>query len=98
SLCCVVLEIESQPGFSTRLDTGEDIAKSAGEPCRFLTEAGCGIYAVRPLVCRRFACDWLLGRQGLVWEVTPDQAGYLVLGGSKFHGEALPRKRAAGSN
>ncbi len=65
SLCCTALEIESQPGYSTRLDNGEDVAKAAGEACRFLSAQGCQIYSVRPIVCREFACDWLLGKKGL---------------------------------
>jgi hypothetical protein len=59
SACCTFLRIDSRPGFSTRFDTGEDIAKAAGEPCRYLGPQGCSIYEVRPIVCRRFRCRWL---------------------------------------
>lgn len=63
--CCTYLRIESQPGYTTRYDNGEDVAKPAGERCRFLSAEGCSIYDVRPQVCRKFACDWLQGRKGL---------------------------------
>lgn len=82
--CCVALRIDSKPGFSTRLDTGEDIAKPAGEPCRFLTVAGCGIYDVRPLVCRRFKCDWLNYRDGLGDNESPFLVGYIRAKGNVF--------------
>lgn len=62
--CCTWLRIDSKIGYSTRLDTGEDIAKPAGQACVHLTPKGCGIYDVRPVVCRRFLCDWRLGKQG----------------------------------
>jgi hypothetical protein len=61
ALCCTHLEIESEPGYSTLLSNGLDIAKPKGQKCRFLGPGGCTVYEVRPLVCREFACDWLLG-------------------------------------
>lgn len=80
--CCTLLRIDPEPGFSTRFDTGEDIAKKAGIKCRFLTAEGCGIYEVRPLVCRTFKCDYLKGRKGFL---APTIVGYFGLRGSKFY-------------
>jgi len=79
-----VLRIDSEPGFSTRFDTGEDIAKEAGVPCRFLTSRGCGIYAVRPVVCRSFKCDWLQGRQGFRAEDHPLKIRQFSIRGEAF--------------
>jgi len=78
------LRIDSQPGFSTRLDNNDDIAKKAGEPCRFLAEHGCGIYEVRPLVCRRFRCDWLKNRKGFEFKDSPLKTGFFSLKGTIF--------------
>lgn len=82
--CCTALRIDAQPGFSTRLDTGEDISKEAGEACRFLGNGQCGIYEVRPLVCRRFKCDWLEHRRGFSKEDAPLKVGYLSVRGTLF--------------
>lgn len=82
--CCTALRIDSRPGFSTRLDTGEDISKLAGQPCRFLGDGQCGIYEVRPLVCRRFKCDWLEYRKGFSEEDAPPKAGYVGVRGTLF--------------
>lgn len=47
SLCCKVLEIP-------------ELAKAKGAWCRHVVSGqGCGIYAGRPAVCRRFVCGWL---------------------------------------
>lgn len=85
SACCTFLRIDSQAGFSTRLDNNEDIAKKAGEPCRFLAEQGCGIYGVRPLVCRRFRCDWLDKRKGFELKDSPLNTGFFSLRGDIFY-------------
>ena len=82
--CCTYLRIDSRPGFSTRLDTGEDLAKSAGASCKYLTPKGCSIYEVRPALCRSFHCDWILGRKGYDNEPRPDFAGYLGAFGERF--------------
>ncbi len=84
-LCCIELEIESKPGYSTRLDTGEDIAKPAREECRYLGEKGCTIYDVRPLVCREFACDWLVGQKGFGPDDTPEALGFIGVRGVNWH-------------
>jgi Fe-S-cluster containining protein len=84
SACCTLLRIDSQSGYSTRLDNAEDIAKPAGERCRFLTDKGCGIYEVRPIVCRGFKCDWLQGRKGFAAQDAPPKVGYFGLKGSLF--------------
>ncbi len=80
-LCCTFLRIESKPGYSTLLDTGENIAKDAGTPCKFLTKNGCGVYEMRPIVCRVFLCDWLRGRKGFPRELPPDKLGAIGVGG-----------------
>jgi hypothetical protein len=82
--CCVVLRIESKPGFSTCFDTGEDIAKKANEPCRYLNDNGCGIYDQRPIVCRQFRCDWLQGRNGFSPNIHPVKAGYFSVDHERF--------------
>jgi Fe-S-cluster containining protein len=79
-----LLRIDSRPGFSTRLDTFEDIAKKAGEPCRFLSQHGCSIYDNRPLVCRRFGCDWLHKRNGSAPLDSPSKLGYFSIKGKRF--------------
>lgn len=85
SACCTFLRIDSRPGFSTRLDNNEDIAKAAGSPCRFLADQGCGIYDVRPLVCRRFRCDWLQARKGFAPKDSPLKTGFFSLKGTIFY-------------
>lgn len=85
TLCCTQLEIESKPGYSTRLDTAEDIAKPAGRACRYLTSEGCGIYEVRPLVCRQFACDWLLGEKNFGPSDSPLNTGRIGVRGVTLH-------------
>lgn len=82
--CCTSLRIDARPGYSTRLDTGEDISKPAGERCRFLTALGCGIYEVRPLVCRRFKCDWLSYRGEFRDNESPSAVGYFSAKGNIF--------------
>lgn len=81
--CCTFLRIESQPGYTTRYDTGEDLAKEAGVPCKYLTKKGCGIYAVRPQVCRKFQCDWLQNRKGFK-EEGPLTLGFFSVNGVQF--------------
>jgi len=95
SACCTVLRIDPEPGYSTRFDNGEDIAKPAGETCRYLTFQGCGIYAVRPIVCRRFKCDWLKKRKGFDAMDHPQKVGYFGMRGSLFvfkNDECLPNQ------
>ena len=71
-------------GYTTRFDTGEDIAKAAGVPCRFLTKTGCGIYSVRPQVCRKFKCDWLQARKGFEKKDAPARTGSFSVDGNTF--------------
>lgn len=84
NFCCIYLEIESKPGYSTRLDTGEDIAKPAKKRCQYLGKDGCTIYEARPLVCREFRCDWLLGVKGFGDDDSPDQSGVLGVRGTNW--------------
>ncbi len=83
--CCTYLRIESQPGYTTRYDTGEDIAKAAGIPCRYLTEKGCGIYEVRPQLCRKFQCDWIQGRKGFTKKDAPHLKKSFSISGDIFY-------------
>jgi hypothetical protein len=85
TLCCTQLEIESKPGYSTRLDTAEDIAKPAGKACSYLTAQGCSIYEARPLVCRQFACDWLLGEKKFGPQDSPMNTGRIGVRGVTLH-------------
>jgi hypothetical protein len=62
-------------GFEARPDESP-FAKPAGEPCRHLCAAGCGIYAGRPPVCRRFRCVWLQ-EPTLPPSLRPDRCGVL---------------------
>lgn len=80
--CCVTLRIDSKPGYSTRLDNAEDIAKDAHKPCRYLNDNGCSIYEYRPIVCRTFRCDWLLRHQHI--ENHPMSLGYFSINKKKF--------------
>lgn len=82
--CCLHLEIESRPGYSTRSDTGEDLAKKSGTPCKYLTSRGCGIYETRPAVCRAFRCDWLVGRSGASFARRPDEGGAIGVRGVRL--------------
>jgi Fe-S-cluster containining protein len=85
NLCCIHLEIESRPGYSTRLDTGEELAKGPGYPCPYLTRKGCSIYDSRPLVCRQFACDWLIGEKTYRENESPLQTAIIGVRGARLH-------------
>ncbi len=82
--CCTALEIVSEPGKSTTFDTGEDIAKPAGQNCRFLGLSGCSIYDARPIVCREFKCDWLIYRKGFGPNDDPPGTGVIGVRGVNF--------------
>ena len=85
TICCTQLVIESEPGYSTRLDTAEDIARAAGQDCRYLGAQGCTIYEVRPLLCRQFACDWLLAGKGFGPDDSPLLTGKVGVRGVTLH-------------
>ena len=87
NLCCIHLEIESEPGYSTLLTTGEDISKPSGQKCRFLTKDGCSVYHARPLVCREFACDWLLGDKNFKESDHPIKSRIIGVRGVNWHFE-----------
>jgi hypothetical protein len=67
TLCCTLLRVD-------------ELRKRGGTPCRELREApappGCGIHAVRPAICRAYACLWLSG--GLAEEDRPDRLGAVL--------------------
>ncbi|MEI8027105.1 MAG: YkgJ family cysteine cluster protein [Pseudomonadota bacterium] len=87
TLCCTHLDIESEPGFSTLLSDGVDIAKPKGQKCRFLGPGGCTVYEVRPLVCREFACDWLLGDKNFKESDHPLKSRIIGVRGVNWHFE-----------
>ncbi|HEY1876295.1 MAG TPA: hypothetical protein VGG66_02460 [Rhizomicrobium sp.] len=67
TVCCVVLKIDTP-----------ELRKMARVPCKHLTQSGCGIYAGRPAVCRKFLCGWRLFEElGEDWR--PDLSGVLAL-------------------
>lgn len=66
SACCVLTYIE-------------ELNKPVHEPCVHLKKCGgCGIYEVRPQVCRKFQCAWSLGIGPGKWEDRPDKSGVLL--------------------
>ena len=64
TLCCKLLPV---PLFE----------KAANERCLHQSRKGCGIYSVRPWVCRTFACGWLADAEctGLL---RPDRGHYVI--------------------
>ncbi|OJU10412.1 MAG: hypothetical protein BGN86_00310 [Caulobacterales bacterium 68-7] len=73
--CCVALGITEAP-----------INKVPGEPCRFLSHQGCGIYQQRPDVCRHFQCLWKRSSV-LPADARPDQSRVMFF----FEGHKPPR-------
>lgn len=64
SHCCTVLRVD-------------ELRKAAGRDCEHQRgEAGCGIYASRPSICRGYRCLWLQG--GLEDDERPDRTGGIV--------------------
>jgi len=63
--CCQVLNID-QP----------DMLKPAGQMCLHCTGAGCGVYAVRPNVCREWDCAYKR-IASMPPETRPDKLGVL---------------------
>ena len=52
----------------------------AGQPCHFLEQGACTIYAERPQSpCRNFVCGWLLAGSPLPDEFRPDRCGVIVV-------------------
>ncbi len=74
-------------GFEARPDEAS-FAKAAGEPCPHLCPAGCGIYAERPPVCRRFRCAWLQ-ETDLPPSLRPDRCGVLFAMNGNVLGEGF---------
>ena len=77
--CCVVLGFEAAEGESA-------FTKPPSTPCRHLVQIGCGIYADRPPVCRRFECAWI-GAPNLPDELRPDLCGVLFCTNDDPRGE-----------
>jgi Fe-S-cluster containining protein len=64
SLCCTVLRVD-------------ELGKSAGQDCpNQRGELGCGIYEIRPEICRSYECLWRQG--GLEEDERPDLTGGIV--------------------
>jgi Fe-S-cluster containining protein len=64
SLCCTVLRVD-------------ELGKRAGEDCTHQCgEKGCGIYEIRPEICRGYRCLWRQG--GLEDDERPDVTGGIV--------------------
>jgi hypothetical protein len=52
----------------------------AGQPCHFLAQGACTIYAERPQSpCRNFVCGWLLGGSPFPDEFRPDRCGVIIV-------------------
>ena len=64
--CCTVLTVDTP-----------DFAKPAGTPCVHLCAEGCGIHAVRPLICRTWFCGWRRVAN-MPDAARPDRSGLLV--------------------
>jgi hypothetical protein len=77
--CCITLGFQARPEEAS-------FDKPAGLPCPHLGERGCGIYAGRPPVCRRFQCGWLQA-PNLPEALRPDRCGVLVCANDDLHGE-----------
>ena len=65
ALCCKVLSIE-------------DLNKPAGRWCSHCSPGnGCGIHAMRPVVCRGFYCEWMTSK-GLGPEWKPERSKFVL--------------------
>lgn len=49
-----------------------------GVPCHFLEHGKCGIYGLRPDVCRSFECGWLMAGSRFPEEWRPDKVGFFI--------------------
>lgn len=65
TVCCTWLKGESY---------GQEFG--GGKSCPFLKEGGCGIYEIRPSVCRKYFCAW--AQELLDYDMRPDRCGFLV--------------------
>lgn len=77
---CVPMGItENKCGACTQCCTNLDVielGKKAGEPCKHLTNSGCGIYESRPQSCRDFDCGYLL--LSVKPKMRPDRSGFVM--------------------
>ena len=65
TLCCKVLDIAA-------------LEKPTGKWCSHCTQGnGCGIHAMRPVVCRGFYCEWMIAK-GLGPEWKPERSKFLL--------------------
>ena len=64
--CCTTLAVDTP-----------DFKKPAGTPCTHLASGGCGIYAVRPHICRTWFCGWRRVAT-MPDQARPDRSGLLV--------------------
>jgi hypothetical protein len=67
--CCIVTGFDAKPGEAP-------FAKPPNTPCKHLVPGGCGIYAERPPVCRRFQCAWIAA-PNLPEGLRPDRCGVM---------------------
>src|SRR5688500_17002346 len=77
--CCITLGFQAREGEAS-------FEKPYGVPCPHLVQIGCGIYAERPPVCRRFECGWLQA-PNLPEALRPDRCGVLFCVNDNVHGE-----------
>lgn len=77
--CCIVPGFDAAPGEA-------GFHKPANTPCPHLVQIGCGIYAERPPVCRRFECAWIAA-PNLPEALRPDRCGVLFCTNDHPRGE-----------
>lgn len=63
-VCCTVLMVEG--------------VTRAGEPCKHLTEGGCGVHAHKPRFCADYACLWKALPDRFPEDMRPDKSGLLL--------------------
>ena len=67
-----------------------ELNKREGEVCKHLEKDGCGIYDVRPPVCREFECGWLASyKETAPRQSRPDRAGFIVYPQNTKFGDSL---------
>lgn len=79
--CCITLGFQAREGEAS-------FVKPHGTPCAHLVQIGCGIYAERPPVCRRFQCGWLQAPH-LAEALRPDRCGVLFALNDNLQGPGI---------